>query len=516
MNTRVLVVTSRPPIREQVRAVLAEAEGFVLVEIVEDGAEIVAALDRFGAVDVVLVDEMLGDRNGLDVAREVGFARPLSAIVLMASHPTPELLAAAMDAGARSIVAAPPSLEEVRSRIESAAVWSRSARRHVASDALPAGEAGQVIAVAGAKGGVGTTLIALLLARSKASDHSVCLVDLDLQAGDLAAFAGVRVRRSIVDLVEVADELNGRALGETTYDIGHGLRLLPAPADGELGEDVTARAVRLIIAALRYQYDLVVIDCGSRLDDATSMALELADRAVLVATLDVPALRAARRTIALWERLEVRASDEVDLVVNRANRVSEVQPALAPKLAGVSVTAVIPQVSSALEDVMNTATVLDSRIGELDRAIDGLAAAVVLTAGPPVVINTTPRPAAQNGRRRHRFAESDAGQVVVESPLIIGIVVVLTLLAIQLILFGVSHIVASNAADEAARGYAVGMDDAGVRSTVQDALPGGWDSGWSVARPTADTVQVSVRTPSIMPGLIPATVSTAPILREPR
>jgi len=459
---------------------------------------------------------MLGDRNGLDVAREVGLARPLSAIVLMASHPTSEMLSAAMDAGARSIVAAPPSLEEVGSRIESAAAWSRSARRHVASDEVRAGEAGQVIAVAGAKGGVGATLIALLLARSRSADRSVCLVDLDLQTGDLASYSGIQVRRNIVDLVEVADELSGRAIGETTYDIGHGLRLLPAPTDGELGEDVTARAARLIIAALRYQYDLVVVDCGSRLDDATSIALELADRAILVATPDVPALRAARRTIALWQRLEVRDPGAVDLVINRATRSSEVQPALAPKLTGVPVTAVLPEVGSALEDVMNTATVLDARIGALDRAIEGFAVAVLQPAAAPVVRIAPQELDPKQRRGRRRLVDREAGQIVVETPIIIGIVLFLTLLAIQLLLFGVSHIVASNAADEAARGYAVGLDDNGVRNAVQKAIPGAWAPGWEVDRNGPDTVRVTIRTPSIVPSLIPLAGSTAPILWEPR
>ena len=200
MITQVLVATSRPHIREQVRAVLGEVEGVALAAVVDDPAEIVAALDRVGAVDVVLLDEVLGDADGLDVAREVGLARPLSAVVLMASNPSTELLAAAMDAGARSIVAAPPSLEEVRSRIETAAAWARSARRHVAADAAPSGEAGQVVAVAGAKGGVGTTVLTLLLARARGAAMSVCLVDLDLQTGDLAPFAGVQVRRSIVEI----------------------------------------------------------------------------------------------------------------------------------------------------------------------------------------------------------------------------------------------------------------------------------------------------------------------------
>ena len=515
MSTRVLVAASRTSIREQVRAVLAEVEGVELVDIVTDPAEVVAALDHVQDVDVVLVDERVGDRDGLEVAREVGLARPLCAVVLMTQHPTPDLLSAAMDAGARSIVSAPPSLEEVRSRIDAAATWSRAARRHVVADSVAAGRAGRVVAVAGAKGGVGTTLVSLLVARSRLATMSVCLVDLDLQAGDLAAYAGVQVRRSVVDLVEVADEITGRALDETTYDIGSGLRLLGAPADGELGEALSARVVRQIISALRYQYDLVVVDCGSRLDDATAVVIEIADRAVLVATPDVPALRAARRTTAMWERLAVRAPRDVDLVLNRVTKASEVQAALAPRLAGIGVTATIPAIGVALEAVMNTASVLSARIADLDRAVEAVAASVIEPVGPrPAAGGHGPGGSGRGGRRGS--GDREAGQVAVESPVIIGIALMITLVAIQLVLFGVSHIFASNAASAAADAYAVGMSDAQVRQVVDDALPSGWDFGWTIERPTPGSVQVKVRTPSITPSVIPLAGSTAAILWEPR
>lgn len=106
--------------------------------------------------------------------------------------------------------------------------------------------------------------------------------------------------------------------------------------------------------------------------------------------------------------------------------------------------------------------------------------------------------------------------MAVESPVIIGIALMITLVAIQLVLFGVSHIFASNAASAAADAYAVGMTDVQVQQVVDDALPSGWDSGWTIERPTPGSVRVEVRTPSITPSVIPLAGSTAAILWEPR
>ena len=95
--------------------------------------------------------------------------------------------------------------------------------------------AAALVAVAGAKGGVGCTTVALHLALAAARGapgRPVCLVDLDLQKGDLRAFTDTPYRRSIADLVEVADELSVRHLQETLYTHRDGVRLLLAPDHG--------------------------------------------------------------------------------------------------------------------------------------------------------------------------------------------------------------------------------------------------------------------------------------------
>ena len=100
---------------------------------------------------------------------------------------------------------------------------------------------GQLVAVAGAKGGVGTTTIALhlgLAAARLAPGRPVCLVDFDLQKGDFRALLDTPHRRSVVDLVTVSNEISVRHLQETLYTHKEGFRLLLAPEEGEKAEDV--------------------------------------------------------------------------------------------------------------------------------------------------------------------------------------------------------------------------------------------------------------------------------------
>ena len=120
-----------------------------------------------------------------------------------------------------------------------AAAWTHALRRRAARDA--GGEligVGRVVTVVGAKGGVGTTTVAthLALAARELGEPAVCLVEYDLQAGDLRAFLDLPYRRSVVDLVPVADELTARHLTEALYTHASGLRVLLGPQEGEQAE----------------------------------------------------------------------------------------------------------------------------------------------------------------------------------------------------------------------------------------------------------------------------------------
>lgn len=511
--TRILIASSSPQVRDQVQATCAEMESVFVAASVATVDQLWSALEADQTVEVVLLDESLGDDAGYEVARELGIKRPLLATVIVVGRTTPQTLGAAMDAGARSVVALPPSLEEFRSRIESAGEWSRSARRQLSAEARDGDHAGKVIAVVGAKGGVGTTLLTLLLGRSSAATGgTTCIVDLDVRKGDLAAYAGVAARRSIVDLVDIADELTGRALGEATCSLSHGIQLIPAPTDGENGELLTGSATRQIISALRYQYEHVVIDCGSRLDDVTAMALEVCDAIVVVVTPDVPALRSARRLVESLERLEITSREKAQVFVNSLAKSSDVQPSLVPRVTGLPVVATAPRLGATLEGAMNTATVLEQRLPELERPL--LAVRALTHPAQATPIGT---PSRRRGARRKGgpvSADREAGQMAVEMPVVMTVAVFLVLVCVQMVLWGVSHVVASNAAQEAARSYAVGSSATQVHAEVQDRIPGGWQRGWQMSAPTSDVVTVSVRTPSIVPSLIPAVSSEATIVWE--
>lgn len=341
MPTRILPAVGDADAVRSLTTLLSQLPDAEPVPPVADSTQLVDTLARLAAEsvdelpEVVVVHERIGPVPALELIREVALRFPAVGVILVTSDAGPGLFAAAMDSGARGLVTLPLGYEELAMRVQAVAQWSVGVRRHLGhgSDVF-SGVGGTVVTVSGAKGGTGATLTAIQLAlAAQASGRTAALVDMDLQTGDIASYLDIQFRRSVVDLAAITD-ISPRVLADAVFRHDTGLALLLAPGEGERGEEVTDRAARQIISALRSRYEVVVVDCGAQLGGAGAAAVEMADTALLVTTPDVVAVRAAKRTVRMWDRLQIRKAEETTVVVNRHTRGTEIQPPLVQRITG--------------------------------------------------------------------------------------------------------------------------------------------------------------------------------------
>lgn len=311
--------------------------------------------------EAVLVHELIGPVPALELIRDIALRFPAVGVILVTRDTSPALFSAAMDSGARGVVGLPLGYDELAARVSAAASWAMGVRRHLgAAPDTFTGPGGLVFAVTGAKGGVGCTLTAVQLAlAAQASGRNAALIDMNLQSGDVAALLDVQFRRSVADLAGISD-LTPRVVEDAVYTHDTGLALLLAPAEGERGEEVDDRAARQIVQAMRSRYEVVVIDCGTQMHAANAAAVELADRAVLLTTPDVLSVRAAKRMVRLWDRLQIRKAEETVTAVNRASRHTEIQPALIARIVGTPVAgATVPANFKELHTALDAGRIQD-------------------------------------------------------------------------------------------------------------------------------------------------------------
>lgn len=330
MTTRVIIAAGDQGLAQQIQSSLREMDDIEVAFIATSSSELGEAVLR-DAGEVVLVHEQLGPDALLPLMADLTLRRPATAMLLVAEEPDAQLVTYAMEAGARGLISLPLSFEQVHERITVAAAFAVRMRRVI--DAGPGnapdegGGRARVVAFAGSKGGVGVTTIACHIALDLARTVpglQICLVDLDLEKGDVPGVLDIRHRIGISDLAKVADDLSPVSVADTVSCHASGVDLLLAPLDIRDVEEVTPRALRRVMAALRKEYDVLLVDLGSHVTPAQATVVELCDEIVLVVTPDVVAMRGMRRTINAWESLGVAKESELRVLVNRTSRQSTV------------------------------------------------------------------------------------------------------------------------------------------------------------------------------------------------
>lgn len=497
MAYRVLLGVADEVLARDFAALASEAGDIEVVSTAATAGELISALMTIEA-DVIVVHEHLGPLPVLDLARDLATRVPEVGVVLLAREAT-TVPAAVSRAGVRGVVGLPLSLENLALTVSDAGAWAQAVRarfeRVDSEDGIGAG--GRMLVVAGAKGGVGTTTVAVHLALAAAQSvppKSVCLVDFDLQVGDVRSYLDLSHRRSVTDLVEVADDLTGRQIDESLFVHATGLRVLLPPQQGEFAETVGGEAARRILGGIRTRFDVVIVDVGSVVTEGSAVAAEMADQVAVVVTPDIPALRAANRLLGLWERLQVR-KEGIGIIVNRASRDSEIQPELVGKVVGTTVLrTTIPADFRMLEAAGNTGAPDRLEEGRLRKALLALAEELNLVAAPR-------RPSKLNLR-------GSSGQVATDfiaSFFVFGLIVILLW---QLVLTGLTVVLAHHAAQEAVRELAVGAGQGALEDVVRSDLPAGWNREGFRVEAGRDDVDVTLNVPALLPRfLTPVTVT---------
>ena len=251
----------------------------------------------------------------LALAADLDRLHPALEVVLVA-EPSPRLWEHAARSGVREIVS--PQAEDhafhaaLRRTMDTVEVRQRSQVAPVRDDLRRA-----VIVVRSPKGGSGKTMIASNVATMLACEHpgDVVLVDLDLQYGDMATALGIEPSYTIADATANV-ELTPTSLKALLAEHRSGLYALcapplPAEADVITGQDVTA-----VLALLQAAFRFVIVDTAAGTDARADAALAEATDVILVCSMDVSSVRAARKEI---DATAGGTSVRRHVVLNRAN-----------------------------------------------------------------------------------------------------------------------------------------------------------------------------------------------------
>jgi septum site-determining protein MinD len=172
---------------------------------------------------------------------------------------------------------------------------------------------GEVIVVTSGKGGVGKTTTTANIGTGLAKlNKKVVLIDTDIGLRNLDVVMGLenRIVYNLVDVIEGNCKVKQAMIKDKRYDT---LFLLPA-AQTKDKTSVTPEQMKELADELKKEYDYVIMDCPAGIEQGFKNAIAGADRALVVTTPEVSAVRDADRIIGL---LEANLIEKTHLVVNR-------------------------------------------------------------------------------------------------------------------------------------------------------------------------------------------------------
>lgn len=171
----------------------------------------------------------------------------------------------------------------------------------------------EVIVITSGKGGVGKTTTTANLGTGLAKlDKKVVMIDTDIGLRNLDVVMGLenRIVYNLVDVVEGNCRIKQALIKDKRYP---NLCLLPS-AQTRDKTAVTPEQMVKLIDELKEDFEYILLDCPAGIEQGFKNAIAAADRALIVTTPEVSAIRDADRIIGLLEANEIH---QIDLIVNR-------------------------------------------------------------------------------------------------------------------------------------------------------------------------------------------------------
>jgi pilus assembly protein CpaE len=321
------------------------------------------------------IDDALAFTAGLRLER------PATGVILLRDKVDVWLLNQALQCGVREVVALGDDWALHTACERSRMVSARMLGGTAAPPPAERGPEGEIITVFAPKGGVGKTTLATNLGVVLAGNgHHVCVVDLDIAAGDIAISVQLDPVRTLVNAVSMAGHLDTTGAGSLLTQYRPGLQMLLAPVTPSDAEKVNAALVSELLGVLRTMFEYVVVDTASYLNEHMLAAMDLSARLVLIATPDVPSLKNLRVTQDTLDLLSFPRANRY-IVLNRADSNVGLSPDDVLRVLRAPIAAQIPS-SRAVPLSINKGTpiTLSNRDHPVSRAIARFADEYLLSA----------------------------------------------------------------------------------------------------------------------------------------
>jgi pilus assembly protein CpaE len=363
---------------------------------------------RLGAGDALIVavaDYTSQVRDFVATARR---QHPLRPIVLMCPPNSNGYLSEAFDSGVDDIVGMPTESAvgvDLSLSRQLAFALEKAVMRKRGGAETKAESKRNVICVLGLKGGSGKTLTSINLAVALAdSGHSVAIMDLDLQFGDVALAMGMNPVRTMYDLVRSGGSLDAEKLQDFLVEHESGVRVLLAPVRPDQAAAITVPFLAEVQRLLSEMFEFVVIDTPPAFSPEVISALDSSNGVLVVVMRDTLSLKNSKLGLETLERMDYDPR-RVKILLNRANTNVGIERDDVLAILGRDVDSLLPSDRAITRSINEGVPIVTKRGTEASRAFHALAKQYVDASKLGISEERRqPEPAAAKGSRPPRKA----------------------------------------------------------------------------------------------------------------
>ena len=326
ISRRILVISRSPALSRAVQASLGPGYQVVTSTNVID---VVEEVREQGPFDVLVAGPVFDSHAGMARLAQLRTVGPVPVTVLALGPKPKASLSDIVRTGAVELVEYPASKRQLSSALQRAfdmSDLSQSSSGPVIpvvahSMVVDRPQFAEVFTVASSSGGCGKTFYATNLACYLAAHtgQRVCLVDLDLQFGEVSTALHLRPRFTISDLLsreEVDEEDLDEHVEEYLQEHELGFSVLPAPFTPAEADMIAPKDVYKVMGALRKRFDYVVVDTPAQLSEVVLAAFDHSTKVLCMVTLDLPSIRNMRVFLTTLEKLRIN-SESIGVVLNK-------------------------------------------------------------------------------------------------------------------------------------------------------------------------------------------------------
>jgi pilus assembly protein CpaE len=337
---QILIVDDNERTRDGTERLLEYEENVEVVGFAENGQEAIEKVKELKP-HIVLMDINMPVMDGLTATEHIKHQHPEVQIIIVSVQDDAHYMDEAFDFVAKPI----SSRDLLRTMMRAHQQYKRSveatqipatptdipAGPYMPGMGRPPGKDGHVFAVLGMKGGVGKTTVAVNLgvglARSL-QNKKVVVVDTNILFGDVGVFLNTRGEYSVADLADMAadpSQLEVQTVESILLPHESGVKLLVAPTQHEDLPPIGFDKIKNLLNFLKGEFDFVIVDTGTALDEVAIAVIQSADRMIVVTEPTMPSLKDTRLLFTQLQGIDT-PMELIILVLNKVDPNNRITP----------------------------------------------------------------------------------------------------------------------------------------------------------------------------------------------